>query len=70
MSGKRKVFINGSVLVPTRLGPSEVMAVDELAQRMGKSKSYVFNCAIDLLYNHVNGYTALVDFPIITEEKE
>ena len=65
MAGKRKVFTNGSVLVPTRLGHAEKMALDELAQMMGKSKSYVFNCAIGLLYNNVNGYTVLADFPIV-----
>ena len=60
---KRTMFFNGSKPIPMRLGILEAMAVDELAKKTGKSKAYIINGAIDYLYNSIEGYEILTDFP-------
>jgi len=62
---KKTMFFNGSKPIPMRLGIMEALAIDELANKTGKSKAYMINCAVDYLYNSIEGYEVLTDFPFI-----
>lgn len=65
---KKTIFFNGSRSVPMRIGIMEDMALEDLAKRSGKSKAYLCNCAIDYLYNSIEGYEVLTDFPFIKSD--